>query len=183
MPTASLHSFGWSNRRAQVYLFALAGVLAATSLRFMAQPVFGNTAPYIMYILPIMAAASYGGFSPGLFATVSSTLVIISVFMRGSVLAFPNAPYLFLFLLDGLYISWLGEQMRFAMRAAERAYGEAEEARDRERTILNSISDGFGALDEDCFWITTCSCHEALEAFSGQNLVYVNTDYKCRRRY
>jgi PAS domain S-box-containing protein len=149
MPTASLHSFGWSNRRAQVYLFALAGVLAATSLRFMAQPVFGNTAPYIMYILPIMAAASYGGFSPGLFATVSSTLVIISVFMRGSVLAFPNAPYLFLFLLDGLYISWLGEQMRFAMRAAERAYGEAEEARDRERTILNSISDGFGALDED----------------------------------
>jgi PAS domain S-box-containing protein len=137
----------WSRKQAQVYFFALAAVVAATTLRFMAQPLFGNTAPYIMYILPIMAAAAYGGFSPGLFTTITSTLVIVSVFVGGRALTFPDGPYLFLFLLDGLYISWLGEQMRRAMRTADKAEDEAAVLRDRESTILNSISDAFGALD------------------------------------
>jgi PAS domain S-box-containing protein len=139
--------FAWNPKRAQVYFFALAAVLAATALRFLAQPVFGNTTPYIMYILPIMAAAAYGGFSPGLFTTITSTVVVVLVFLGGRVLAFPDAPYLFLLMLDGLYISWLGEQMRLAIRTADEAHGDAEALRDRERTILNSISDGFGALD------------------------------------
>jgi len=139
----------WGPKRGQVYFFALAAVVAATTLRFMAQPLFGNTAPYIMYILPIMAAAAYGGFSPGLFTTITSSLVIMFVFVGGRMFAFPDAPYMFLFLLDGLYISWLGEQMRFAIRVADKAEGEASALRDRENTILNSISDGFGALDGD----------------------------------
>lgn len=147
MPRISSHAFAWNTKDAQVYVFALAAVLAATALKFLAQRVFGNAAPYIMYILPIMAAAAYGGFSSGLFTTTLSTLVIVFAFLGGRVLALPEAPYLFLFLLDGLYISWLGEQMRLALRAADKAHGEAEAARGRERTILNSISDGFGALD------------------------------------
>jgi PAS domain S-box-containing protein len=147
MPKTPQRAFTWTNKEGQVYFFALAAVLAATALRFLAEPISGNATPYIMYILPIMAAAAYGGFSPGLFTTISSTLVIVLIFLRGRVLAFPDAPQLFLFLLDGLYISWLGEQMRLAMRAADKANGEAEAARDRERTILNSISDAFGALN------------------------------------
>src|ERR1700722_17179041 len=107
MPFASLHTLTRSKKDARVYMFALSAVLAATALRFLARPVFGDTAPYIMYVLPIMAAAAYGGFSPGLFTTISSTLVIVFVFLGGRVVAVPDAPYLFLFLLDGLYISWL----------------------------------------------------------------------------
>ncbi|HVN06439.1 MAG TPA: PAS domain S-box protein [Bryobacteraceae bacterium] len=148
MMAASPYPFTWRQKEGQVYLFAAVAILAATALRFLAQPVFANSAPYIVYILPIMAAAAYGGFSPGLFTTVLSTAVIVSVFLRGRVLAFPDAPYLFLFLLDGLYISWLGEQMRIAMRDALSAHSEAEAARVRERTILNSVSDGVGSLDE-----------------------------------
>lgn len=149
MPRASPYALAWSPKRSQIYLFALVAVLAATALRFLAQPVFGNTTPYIIYILPIIAAAAYGGFSPGLFTTISSTLVVVFVWLGGRVLAFPDARNLFLFLINGLFISWLGEQMRAAMRAADEAYGEAAAARDRERNILNSISDGFGALDAD----------------------------------
>ena len=147
MPRASSHVFAWSTKEAPVYFFALAAVLAATGLKFLAQPIYGNAAPYIMYILPIMAAAAYGGFSPGLFTTILSTAVIVFIFLGRRALVFPEATYLFLFLLDGLYISWLGERMRLAMRAADQAQDEAAIARDRERTILNSISDGFGALD------------------------------------
>src|SRR3989442_9064107 len=90
------------SKAVQVYLFGLAAVVAATTLRLLAQPIFGNTVPYIMYILPIMGAATFGGFAPGLFATIASTLVMVFVFLGGHVLAFPDAPYLFLFLLDGL---------------------------------------------------------------------------------
>src|SRR5215472_451781 len=118
-------------------------------LRLVAQPVFGNTAPYIFYILPIMATGAYGGFGPGLSATTSSAFVVIFVFLGGHVLPFPDAAYLFLFLLDGLCISWLGEQMSLALRAAAEADSKAEAARERERTILNSVSDAFGSLDEN----------------------------------
>jgi PAS domain-containing protein len=146
MPGVSRQSQG---KPSQIYLFAATAVVAATVLRLLAGPFCGNSVPYIAYILPIMAVAAYGGFAPGLFATISSTLALVVVFLGGRVLTVPDAPYLFLFLLDGLYISWLGEQMRGAVRAAEQSRAEADTVRARERAILNSISDAFGSLDAE----------------------------------
>src|ERR1700689_5020679 len=64
------------SRGFQVYAFGLAAVIAATALWLLLHPIFGNTAPYIFYILPILATAAYGGLTPGLFATTSSALVL-----------------------------------------------------------------------------------------------------------
>lgn len=139
----------WSSQTFQVYVFAAAGVTAATSLRLFFPPIFGNVAPYIFYILPIIAAAAYGGLFPGLFATISSALVLVIAFLGRRVLDSPDALYFMTFLLDGLYISWLGQRMCLAMSAAAKANAEAEGSRERERTILSSISDAFGSVDED----------------------------------
>jgi hypothetical protein len=54
------------------YVFGLSTVLAGTMMGLMSQPVFGSIPPYLIYILPVMAAAAYGGFAPGLLATGSS---------------------------------------------------------------------------------------------------------------
>ncbi len=123
----------------QIYAFGLTAVLAATTLRLLFQVIFGNTAPYIFYILPIIATAAYGGFIPGLFATLSSTVVLAMAFLGGHALSRRDALYFFLFLLDSLFISWLGEQMLLAVRAAAGANSEDEDAREPERPrILRS---------------------------------------------
>jgi PAS domain S-box-containing protein len=149
----------------QVYAFALTAVITATALRLLAQPIFGNTTPYSFYILPLIAAAAYGGLFPGLFATASSALVI--AFMGRHSLARPDATYFVIFLLDGLAISWLGERMSSAMRTAALARRETESALERERAILNSISDAFGSLDENWQFL---HANERLATLTGQAL-------------
>jgi PAS domain S-box-containing protein len=136
------------SQKFQVYVFGLAAVTAATTLWLLLHPIFGNSAPYIFYILPIIATAAYGGLTPGLFATVSSALVLVVAFLGRRVFASPDAPYFITFLLDGLCISWFGQKMSLAMRAAAEADDAAEVARERERTILSSVSDAFGSVDE-----------------------------------
>lgn len=99
--------------------------------------------------MPIIATAAYGGLTPGLFATISSALLLVIVFLGRRVFTSPDAPYFITFLLDGLCISWLGQQMSLAMRASAKAASAAEVSRERERTILNSVSDAFGSVDEN----------------------------------
>jgi PAS domain S-box-containing protein len=116
----------------------------------MGQPVLGKIPPYLIYILPVMAAAAYGGFAPGLLATGSSALAIVVVFRPGPLgPALGPTIFLVLFLLDGLTISWIGDQMRVSIRTAANAQRQALVARERQERILNSISDAFGALDAD----------------------------------
>ena len=134
------------------YVFGLTAVVAATMMALMAQPVFGGVQPYIAYILPVMAAAAYGGLLPGLATAGASTLAIIFVFLHGSLDA-GSELFLILFLLDGLCISWLGEQMRAATKISQRAQKETLDAHRGQQRILSSISDAFGALDADCCFI------------------------------
>ncbi len=129
------------------YLFGLTAVIAATMMALMAKPVFGEVQPYVIYILPVMAAATYGGLLPGFTAAIASTLAIIFVFLPHGILNSSSELLLVLFLLDGLCISWLGEQMRAAIGISQRAQKEVREAHERQQRILSSISDAFGALD------------------------------------
>jgi PAS domain S-box-containing protein len=150
-----------------VYAFALAAVIAATSMRLLPLPVIGQGVPYIFYVLPIIGAAAYGGFAPGLFATITSGLVLLLVFLGRRALVFPEGAYFLFFLLDGLCISWLGGRMRAAIREAGEAAEESERARDRERTILKSISDAFASLDEN--WRLS-HVNEKFAALTGYSL-------------
>ena len=59
------------------YVFGMTTVITATMVALLAQPVFGTVPPYVVYILPVMAAAAYGGLMPGLAATTASILAII----------------------------------------------------------------------------------------------------------
>jgi K+-sensing histidine kinase KdpD len=129
----------FDERAFQVYAFGLTSVLAATTLRLLFLMIFGSTTPYAFYILPIIATAVYGGLIPGLFATISSALVLAIAFLGGHALSRRDALYFFLFLLDSLFISWLGGQMSLAIRSAARANSETEDVPEPERPrILRS---------------------------------------------
>jgi len=137
------------SQKYQVYVFGLAAVTAATTLCLLLQRTLGVSAPYIFYILPIIATAAYGGLTPGLFTTLSSALLLVIAFLGRRVLTSPDGSYFIIFLLDGLCISWLGQRMSLAMRAAAKSADAAKIARERETTILNSVSDAFGSVNED----------------------------------
>src|SRR5437879_4863911 len=107
------------------FIFGITTVVTATMVALLAQPVFGAVPPYVVYILPVMAAAAYGGLLPGLSATAASILAIIFVFLHHEVGEFSSQLFLLLFVLDGLGISWLGEQMRLAMKISRSAEKEA----------------------------------------------------------
>jgi PAS domain S-box-containing protein len=129
------------------YVFGLSAVAAATMMALMAQPILGGVQPCIIYILPVMAAAAFGGLLPGLGATSTSALAIVLVFLPHGDLGRGTGLLLLLFLLDGLCISWLGKQMREAIGISQRVQKEIQDAHESQRRILGSISDAFGALD------------------------------------
>jgi PAS domain S-box-containing protein len=91
----------------------------------------------------------------------------VIAFLGRQVLSGPNALYFSVFLLDGLAISWLGERMSLAIRTAARASAETADAIERERRILNSVSDAFGALDENWRFF---HANEKLATLTGQPL-------------
>jgi PAS domain S-box-containing protein len=145
----ALHRSVAGLQKYQVYAFGLAAVTAATTLCQLCHRTLGISALYIFYILPIIATATYGGLAAGLFTTISSAMALAIAFLGVRVFILPDGAYFVAFLLDGLYISWLGQRMSLAMRAAAKSADAAEIAREREATILKSVSDAFGSVDED----------------------------------
>src|SRR5262245_6492160 len=71
------------------YLFALCAVIAAALIRFALQPWLGDTTPYLLFLPAMMAASWYGGFGPGLFATVLSASAALIWFIK------PFQPFIF----------------------------------------------------------------------------------------
>jgi len=98
------------------FAFAICVVAAATLLRFMLRPWLGETTPYLLLLPAIIAASWYGGFGPGLLATVLSAAAAVFFFVRpfdpfslGSV---AEETALLLFLAIGAFIARLHEHLR-----------------------------------------------------------------------
>jgi PAS domain S-box-containing protein len=153
------------------HVFGVTTVIAATMMALLAQPVFGTVPPYVVYILPVMAAAAYGGLIPGLTTTTASIVAITSVFLRHELLDFSSELLLLLFLLDGLGISWLGEKMRTAIKTSLSAQKQALHAHKSQQRILSSISDAFGALDVHWRFIYANPSLASLAARTPEELV------------
>ena len=103
-------------KRVSAYLLALLGVVLATVIRFEMGPVLGGTIPVVMYTVPVALAALYGGFGPGLFATLSGALVSDFLFIE-PVYKFgletqASVVVILTFLATGLTISYVGHRMK-----------------------------------------------------------------------
>lgn len=112
------------------YGAAVAIVLAAAALRLALQPVMGVAPPYITFYLAVAAASAFGGFGPGIFATVLGALlgVGIAVLPIESLHLHTAAEQirLALYLTSGIAISAIAGRMHRAKREAD---AEAQEMR------------------------------------------------------
>ncbi len=122
------------------YFWAVVAIAVATSLLGLAFPQDGR-AQVVIYFVAVTLSAWYGGFRPALLATTLSYLAA-NWFLIPSEKAFvPNAGA-FLYIFICLAVAGFSEAMR---RARRRAKASA----DRVIAIVESLDEGFVALDRD----------------------------------
>lgn len=154
------------------YAIALGSVAAGLALRFALTAVLGSTVPYITFFPAVMFAAWFGGFGPGILATV---LGLVAAFyfvipLSGRLNPTPAAEAVGAIVFAGvsIFISILNEALRrsrarsdnrlreLTLETARRSRVEqaladskhqAEQARDLFQTTLSSIGDAVIATD------------------------------------
>jgi PAS domain S-box-containing protein len=98
------------------FTFAATIVIAAALLRFAADPWLGRAAPYLLFYPAVMVAATYGGFWPGILATLLSAAIAVFVYLAPVhsfwVMATGDMVGLVLFVANGTLISRLSEIAR-----------------------------------------------------------------------
>jgi PAS domain S-box-containing protein len=124
----------------------------AVVLRASAEPYIGPYSPFIMFVPAVFAASRYGGLGPGAVCTALSGAAAYGLALRHTSEFYTGMG---VFVLIALLICWSNE----ALRRAARVLGEALEKTDQ---ILESISDGFYAVDKDFRFTYVNATAEAL---------------------
>jgi len=132
---------------AKRYAFAVACCVVAFASRLLLNPFLHEQAPLLLFTLAVAASAIRGGFGPGLLATVLGAFGIEYFLPQKGTFGTIAPGYmhsairqLAAFLVVGVIVSWLSGQLR---RLRWEAHGLAAQRNE----ILESITDGFGALD------------------------------------
>ena len=120
------------------YALAVSSIVLALIVRFAVDPWMHQGSVFLFFAPAVMLAAWYGGFGPGVVATLLGA-VLGNVFLLGSAgsLAFSSEEIgrVIVFVLVGLQISWLSGAMLDAQRRAEH---DATLARTSERLLQDA---------------------------------------------
>jgi PAS domain S-box-containing protein len=127
------------------YGVAVLASLLALLLRFLLAPILKENAPLLVFIMPVMLSAWYGGLKPGLLATALSALIGCYFFVQPlfslDIHGVANGVRIGIFLLEGLLISWLSETRRGAMQRSEAIASSLRESEERYRLLVEGIKD------------------------------------------
>src|SRR5688572_3802609 len=95
------------------YFFAFLSVVIVLGLRWALNPILGSGATLLSFIFPVIVASLFYGMKPGIFATVlgllASDFFFITPVFSFSVEKQNDLMRIFIFLIEGLSISALGE--------------------------------------------------------------------------
>ena len=142
---------------------------AITFLRYQSSPFFGDKGSLLFFTLPIVIVAFIGGFGPGMFTSVLSLIVAKYLFIPDLYsfnIADPVAKVgMMSSALNWLFICIICELLREAARSYRKAAIERDNQRDHLSLILDSVSDGFFAVDKQ--WRIT-HANRAMRELVGQ---------------
>ena len=112
------------------YPAAVVFVAVFVAVRMVMQPLLGESAPLMIFVLPVILAALYGDFFAGVFATLLSAAISDYLFISPhySLVIVKNEDFFYIvtFVIVGVVLSWLVEQLHLARRLAEAKAEEAE---------------------------------------------------------
>jgi PAS domain S-box-containing protein len=127
------------------YLFALGAALSGAALRWAMVPVLMNATPGVTFLPAIIASAWYGGIASGLLATIASYALGRYFFITPGTLSIHGGTEMaqaIILLAGGGLITGISAALREASAREEEARREAAQ-------VLESVSDGFVALDPE----------------------------------
>ncbi len=127
------------------YSVAVLASLLALLLRFLLAPILRENAPLLVFIMPVMFSAWYGGLKAGLLATALSAAIGTYFFLEPLVsLNFTevgNFVQVCIFLVEGVMISWLSEALRNARQRSEAIASSMKESEERYRLLVEGVED------------------------------------------
>jgi PAS domain S-box-containing protein len=126
------------------YLIAVVSIVSAVLARSLLDPWLGNSMPLVMMFGAVAVAVYFGGYRPGLLATVLGFLACSYLFVepRGSAWPHDTAQWLGLaaYLLSSGIIVGFGEALHAARRRAVRERGEVAAERERFRLAAEAVN-------------------------------------------
>ena len=124
------------------YVVAVAGTAAVGIVRFALADVLGDVAPFLPFTLAVMIAAWYGGWKPGLLATLLSALTSVYLFVPPyssfRIVNVKEGAGLAVFLISAFAICWLCETLHTARRRLEAEQETRRSSEERERARLQA---------------------------------------------
>lgn len=138
-------------------------------LRYESSPFFGDKGSLLFFSLPIVIIAFIGGFGPGVYSAILSLIVAKYLFIP-DVYSFNIADSVAKVSMLSSALNWLlicviCELLREAARSSHLATLERDSQRDHLSQILDSVSDGFFAVDN--YWRIT-HANRAMREMVGQ---------------
>ena len=143
---------GGKHRLGRDLLLTFAAVAAASSFRVLLAPVLYDRASFLLFSLAVMISAWTGGWRMGVLATVLSSVTGIWLFIRPfdptHVHDAQDTTQALLFALTGCGISLLAGELHAARLASQREARAATRSRDELAELVESITEGFQAFDD-----------------------------------
>ena len=131
----------------------LVAVALASAVRVALGPVLSDRAAFQLYTLAVMISAWVGGRRSGLLATALATVAGVWLFLQplteANVSDRRDLTQIGLFLATGICISILAGELKAARTRAETEADRARTMSAESRALLESIREGFEALDRD----------------------------------
>ncbi|TAJ98986.1 MAG: PAS domain S-box protein [Candidatus Manganitrophaceae bacterium] len=133
------------------YGIAVLSSLLATLVKLFLDPFIGEPTPFLLFSIPVIASAYYGGVGPGLLATGFCTLATWYLFLPPSFSFALERPgmiiQLILFVLEGGAVSFISGRLRRAKRneseilEKSRQQEALRESEERFRLLVNGVRD------------------------------------------
>jgi PAS domain S-box-containing protein len=139
--------------RALPYVAAVVIAASTVGIRLMMDPHLGHRALLLPFTLAVIVAGWYGGFGPGLFATLLSAAGVSLFWMPPLYSIFVETPgdrlELGIFIAAGIAISALYQAIAASRKRVARYAAELQKREELHRRILETATEGIGALDSD----------------------------------
>lgn len=146
------------------YIFAVIVIGAITLLRLGLSPILGEGVSFLIYVSAIMIATAYGGFGPGMLATLLS-VIAANYFFIGSnrslaIADLSQMARLFIFVTEGILITVVTSSLRLLRietRAQSKQIQTQQEdlfvSKKRTQEILHNLAEGYYLIDKNWRYI------------------------------
>jgi two-component system sensor kinase FixL len=152
----------------------VAAVAVALSVRLLLDPVLGDRQVFVFFMPAVIVGALWGGFWPGMFAVVLS-LGSSAVFIApGTWMQTPELANQAAFLIVGIAVAWLGEQVRGAGIESRRRQDDLVYREAHLQSILDTVPDAMVVIDENGLMQSFSKAAERLFGYGAADVIGLN---------